>query len=297
VLVVDYCYHGTVDEAFATLDASGAVVPRRGNIGPPVDPAETTVVIPFNDVAALERALRSGEIACVLIEPAMTNIGIVLPEPGYHDALRELCDRHDVVLILDETHTLCAGPGGCTSAWGLSPDAVVVGKTIGGGVPAAAFGMRADLADRVQRSIDLEDIDVGGIGGTLAGNALSMAAVRATLTEVLTPDAFSHMEAMAERWTEGVQSVIDAHRLPWHVTRLGCRAEYAFSPEPPVDGAAAAAADDFALQQYLHLAPLNDGLLLTPFHNMALMCPATSEGDVDRHTASFTRAVEALRAD
>ncbi|HEX5535500.1 MAG TPA: transaminase [Actinomycetales bacterium] len=296
VLVVDYCYHGTVDEAFATLDASGVVVPRRGNIGPPVDPAATTVVVPFNDVAALERALGGGEIACVLIEPAMTNIGIVLPEPGYHDALRDLCDRHGVVLILDETHTLCAGPGGCTSSWGLSPDAVVVGKTIGGGVPAAAFGMRADLAERVRRSVDLEDIDVGGIGGTLAGNALSMAAVRATLTEVLTPDAFAHMEAMAELWTQGVQSVIDANRLPWHVTRLGCRAEYAFSPQPPVDGAAAAAADDFALQQYLHLAALNDGLLLTPFHNMALMCPATTEGDVDQHTASLTRAVEALLA-
>jgi glutamate-1-semialdehyde 2,1-aminomutase len=296
VLVVDYCYHGTVDEAFATLDSSGAVVPRRGNIGPPVDPAETTAVVPFNDVTALEHALATGEIACVLIEPAMTNIGIVLPEPGYHAALRELCDRHGVVLILDETHTLCAGPGGCTSAWGLSPDAVVVGKTIGGGVPAAAFGMSADLADRVQRSVELEDIDVGGVGGTLAGNALSMAAVRATLTEVLTPEVFSHMEAMAVRWAHGVQSVIDAHRLPWHVTRLGCRAEYAFSPEPPVDGAEAAAADDFGLQQYLHLAALNDGLLLTPFHNMALMCPATTAEDVDQHTASLARVVKTLYA-
>ncbi|MFP5334641.1 MAG: transaminase [Actinomycetes bacterium] len=295
VLVVDYCYHGTVDEAFATLDpATGRVVPRRGNIGPPVDPAVTTVVVPFNDVAALEAALASGDVACALLEPAMTNIGIVLPEPGYHEALRDLCTRHGVLLVMDETHTLCAGPGGCTRAWGLAPDAVVVGKTIGGGVPAAAFGMTAELADRVQTSVELEDVDVGGVGGTLAGNALSLAAVRATLTEVLTDEAFAHMEAMAVRWTDGVQAGLAAAGVPWHVTRLGCRAEYAFSPEPPRTGAEAAAADDFALQQYLHLAALNDGLLLTPFHNMALMCPRTSADDVDRHTSSFRRALNVL---
>ena len=295
VLVVDYCYHGTVDEAFATLDAAGRVVPRRGNIGPPVDPGSTTVVVPFNDVAALERALAGGEVACALLEPAMTNIGIVLPEPGYHEALRELCTRHGVLLVLDETHTLCAGPGGCTAAWDLAPDAVVVGKTIGGGVPAAAFGLSAELAERIQRSIELEDVDVGGVGGTLAGNALSMAAVRTTLTEVLTDDAFTRMEQTARRWSDGVQGVLDDARMPWHVTRLGCRAEYAFSPAAPRDGAAAAASDDFALQQYLHLSALNDGVLLTPFHNMALMSPVTTDSDVDRHTASFARAVSALR--
>lgn len=296
VLVVDYCYHGTVDETFATLDAAGRVVARRGNIGPPVDPAVTTVVVPFNDIGALEAALATGEVACALLEPAMTNIGIVLPDPGYHEALRDLCTRHGVLLVLDETHTLCAGPGGCTAAWGLQPDAVVVGKTIGGGVPAAAFGMTAELADRVQKSVELEDVDVGGVGGTLAGNALSLAAVRATLTEVLTAEAFAHMQAMAVRWTEGVQGALDAAGTPWHVTRLGCRAEYAFSPEPPRTGAEAAAADDFALQQYLHLAALNDGLLLTPFHNMALMCPQTTPEDVDRHTASFRRVLGELEA-
>jgi glutamate-1-semialdehyde 2,1-aminomutase len=295
VLVIDYCYHGTVDETFANLDASGHVVARRGNIGPPVDPAVTTLVVPFNDVPALERALASGDVACALLEPAMTNIGIVLPEPGYHEALRELCTRYGVLLVMDETHTLCAGPGGCTAAWGLRPDAVVVGKTIGGGVPAAAFGMSGELADRVQKSVDLEDVDVGGVGGTLAGNALSLAAVRATLTEVLTDDAFTTMGTMAERWTEGVQDRLDSSGMPWHVTRLGCRAEYAFSPEPPRTGAEAAAADDFELQQFLHLAALNDGLLLTPFHNMALMCPATTASDVDRHTDSFDRVLGELQ--
>jgi glutamate-1-semialdehyde 2,1-aminomutase len=191
VLVVDWCYHGTVDETFATVDERGQVVPRRGNIGPPVPPSETTVVVPFNDVPALEAALARGDVACALLEPAMTNIGIVLPDPGYHEALRRLTRQHGVVLVMDETHTLCAGPGGCTRAWGLEPDVVVVGKTIGGGIPAAAFGMSAELAERVAKSVELEDIDVGGIGGTLAGNALSLAAVTTTLTEVLTDEASS----------------------------------------------------------------------------------------------------------
>ena len=294
VLVFDFCYHGSVDESFATLDPAGAVVARRGNIGPPVPPVETTVVVPFNDIAALDAALSTGEVAAVLAEPAMTNIGIVLPAPGFHTALRELTRAHGAVLILDETHTLCVGPSGAVGAWGLEPDAVVVGKTIGGGVPAAAFGVTAALAARIDANISLEDIDVGGIGGTLAGNALSMAAVRATLTEVLTDDAFASMISLATRWTAGVQGVLDDAGLPWHVTHLGARAQYAFAPDPPRHGAEAAAADDFPLQQYLHLQALNRRVLLTPFHNMALMSPATSAADVDAHTAAFAEAVAAL---
>jgi glutamate-1-semialdehyde 2,1-aminomutase len=293
ILVVDHCYHGTVDEAFATLDGD-RVVARRGNIGPPVPLDVTTVVVPFNDVPAAERALATGDIACVLLEPAMTNVGIVLPEPGYHEALRDLTRRHGSILVADETHTLCAGPGGCTRAWDLEPDVVVVGKTIGGGIPAAAFGMTADLAERVTATVAPEDIDVGGVGGTLAGNALSMAAVRATLTEVLTDAAFAGMHSRAERWTSGVQEVLDATGMPWHVSRLGCRAEYAFAPRAPRTGSEAAAADDFALQQFLHLHALNRRLLLTPFHNMALMSPATTDDDVDRHTRAFGEAVADL---
>ncbi|HEX3003118.1 MAG TPA: transaminase [Angustibacter sp.] len=295
VLVIDWCYHGTVDETFATLEGD-TVVPRRGNIGAPVPPSETTVVVPFNDIPALERALATGDVACALLEPAMTNIGIVLPDPGYHEALRRLTREHGTILVMDETHTLCAGPGGCTAAWGLEPDVVVVGKTIGAGIPAGAFGFTAELSDRIRRSVELEDIDVGGIGGTLAGNALSLAAVATTLTEVLTDEAFERMEALAVRWTDGVQSVLDSTGAPWHVTRIGCRAEYAFSPHPPHDGAEAAAADDFALQQYLHLHALNRGLLLTPFHNMALMSPATTEADVDRHTQAFAECAGELFA-
>lgn len=296
VLVFDYCYHGSVDEAFATLDSGGHVVARRGNIGAPVPPSETTAVVPFNDVAALEAVLATGEVACVLAEPAMTNIGIVLPDPGYHHALRELTRAHGVWLIIDETHTICAGPGGYTKAFGLEPDVLVIGKSIAGGIPAATFGLSADLNDQVRRSVELEDIDVGGIGGTLAGNALSLAAIRTTLAEVLTDDAFARMLPLGDRWAAGVQKALDAHDVPWHVTTLGCRAEYAFSPTQPRDGAEAARSDDFELQQYVHLFALNRGVLLTPFHNMALMCPDTTADDVDHHTAVFEECVAELFA-
>jgi glutamate-1-semialdehyde 2,1-aminomutase len=294
--VIDYCYHGSVDEAFATLDDGGRVVARRGNLGPPVPPAETTVVVPFNDVGALERALAGGEVACVLAEPAMTNIGIVLPEPGWHAAARELTRAAGTLLVLDETHTLCAGPGGATGADGLSPDLLVIGKAIGGGVPIGAFGMTAELASRIPASVELEDVDLGGIGGTLAGNPLSLAATRATLAEVLTEPAFARMTRLGRRWEAGVADVLAERGLPWHVTRLGCRAEYGFAAEPPRDGATAAAADDFGLQTFLHLHALNRGVLLTPFHNMALMCPGTTEADVDRHTEAFAAAAADLSA-
>lgn len=294
VLVIDYCYHGSVDETFATLDAAGAVVERRGNIGAPVPPSETTVVVPFNDVEALEKAFADNDIACALIEPAMTNIGIVLPEPGWHEALRALCTRYGAVLIIDETHTICAGPGGMILRDGLSPDAVVVGKTIGGGVPAGAYGMTEELQKRVRSSIHLEDIDVGGVGGTLAGNAVSLAGIRATLTEVLTPEVYPSMIQRATEWTKGVQDTIDEFSLPWQVTQLGARSEYSFLDRAPRHGKEAADADDFEVQQYLHLHALNRGILLTPFHNMALMSPVTTAEDVAAHTAHFRAAVESL---
>jgi glutamate-1-semialdehyde 2,1-aminomutase len=294
VLVIDYCYHGSVDETFATLDSSGGVVERRGNIGAPVAPSETTVVVPFNDVAALEHAFATESIACVLVEPAMTNIGIVLPEPGWHDALRELCTAHGAVLIIDETHTICAGPGGMIQRDGLRPDAVVVGKTIGGGIPAGAYGMTSELQARVRESIHLEDIDVGGVGGTLAGNALSLAGIRATLGEVLTPEVYPSMIERASEWTRGVQETITEYSLPWQVTQLGSRSEYSFLAHAPRHGKEAADADDFELQQYLHLHALNRGILLTPFHNMALMSPVTTSEDVAQHTAHFREAVESL---
>ncbi|MCG2799971.1 MAG: transaminase [Cellulomonas sp.] len=296
VVVMDFCYHGTVDEAFATLDPEGRTVARRGNIGAPGDPALTTLVVPFNDPHALAAALATGEVAAVLMEPALTNIGIVLPDPGYLDEVRRLTREAGAWWVVDETHTLCAGYGGCTRAWSLNPDVVVIGKTIGGGVPIGAFGMTETLARAIEERIVLEDIDVGGVGGTLAGNALSTAAARATLDEVLTAEVFERMIELAGRWADGVQQVLDTHGLDWHVTRLGARAEYAFGQEPPHDGAQAAADDDFELQQYLHLQALVRGVLLTPFHNMALMSPATTAADVDAHTAAFAAAAEQLTA-
>jgi glutamate-1-semialdehyde 2,1-aminomutase len=296
VVVHDQCYHGSVDESFAVLGDDGRVRPRRGLIGPPVDVGETTRVVEFNDVDGLARALEDRDVAAVLIEPALTNVGIVLPEPGYHDTVREVTRRTETILIIDETHTICAGPAGATGAWGLEPDMLVIGKTIGGGIPAAAYGMSRNIADRVSASIPVEDADVGGIGGTLAGYALSLAAVRATLGEVLTDAAFERMIPLGDRWADGVDGVFRAHGVPWHVTRLGARAEYHFMPEPPRTGAEQAANADPELERFLHLWAMNRRILMTPFHNMALMSPVTSEADVDRHTEVFEAAVVALLA-
>jgi glutamate-1-semialdehyde 2,1-aminomutase len=293
ILVFDYCYHGTVDESFATLQGDRAVA-RSGNVGPPGDVSLTTKVVQWNDADALERALAPGDVACVLAEPALTNIGIVLPEPGFHDALRELTRRTGTLLILDETHTFSAGPGGCTAAWGLDPDLLTIGKAIGGGVPAGAYGVSDEVAERIAAHEGADYEDVGGIGGTLAGNALSLAAVRATLTEVLTEAAFGRMIPLAARFAAGVADVIEDAGLPWHVTELGCRAEYRFSATPPRSGAESAAIGDDELERFLHLHALNRGILMTPFHNMALMSPATSEADVDRHTEVFGAALAEL---
>ena len=294
VAVHDHNYHGSVDETFAWLTPDGRVEARRGNLGPPVDPSKTTRVVPFNDLAALERALADRQVAVFLIEPALTNVGIVLPEPGYLDGVREITRRTGTLLIHDETHTICAGPGGMTAAGSYEPDFLVIGKTIGGGVPAATYGFTAEVADRISNAVSYEDADVGGIGGTLAGYALSLAAVRATLGEVLTPSAFETMIPLAERWERDVAEVIRAHDIPWHVTRLGARAEYQFMPHPPRTGAEQWANGDFELEQLLHLWALNRGILMTPFHNMALMSPATTTADVDRHAVVFDEAVEAL---
>ena len=293
VLVFNWCYHGTVDETFAALDG-GRVVEREGNLGPPVPLDETTRVVEWNDIAALERELAHGDVACVLTEPALTNIGIVHAEAGFHDALRTLTRKYGALLVIDETHTMCAGPGGFTAAHGLDPDVVTVGKAIGSGIPSAAYGCTEEVAARIDAAIGVDDSDVGGVGGTLAANVLSLAAMRATLTHVLTGDAFERMIALGERFEEGVASVIAKHGLPWHVTRLGCRVEYLFRPERPRNGSEAAAGQDHLLDRFIHLYALNRGVLLTPFHNMALMSPATSEADVDRHTEVFASAAAEL---
>jgi glutamate-1-semialdehyde 2,1-aminomutase len=293
ILVFSYCYHGSVDEAFIVATPDGPLS-RAGNVGAPVDPRQTTRVVEFNDAEALGRELANGDVAAVLMEPALTNIGIVLPEPGFLAAVRELTRQHGSLLINDETHTFSAGPGGCTQAWKLEPDIVTIGKSIAGGIPAGAYGLSAELADRILGDQSADIIDTGGVGGTLAGNALSLAATRATLGQVLTDAAFDRMIAVASRYTTGVSQVLASRRLPWTITQLGARAEYRFCPQPPRNGGESEAAADTDLDEYLHLYLLNRGILLTPFHNMALMSPATTESDADRHTGIFAAAADEL---
>jgi glutamate-1-semialdehyde 2,1-aminomutase len=293
VLVFDGCYHGSVDETLVRLTPQGRVVARPSNTGPQVDPAITTRAVQFNDLDALDRELAHGDVAAVLAEPALTNIGIVLPDPGYHERLRALTSRHGTLLILDETHTICAGPGGATCAWGLQPDLLTIGKPLAGGVPAAAYGMTAAVAGRLRVLMHDDGIDVSGLGGTLTANALSMAAMRVTLTTALRDGDFAIATPLATRWAQGVAEVIERRNLPWTVQQLGCRAEYWFCP-PPRNGAEAAAAMDHELEAFLHLWHLNRGQLLTPFHNMALLSPSHAEGDVDAHTEAFDAALAAL---
>jgi glutamate-1-semialdehyde 2,1-aminomutase len=294
ILFHSYCYHGSVDESLIVVGPDGRGAAREGNVGAPTDVTTTSRVAEFNDLAGLERELAHGDVAAVLMEPALTNIGIVLPEPGYLNGVRELTRRHGTLLIIDETHTFSAGPGGCTRAWSLDPDVVVIGKAIGGGVPAAAYGLSAELADRALGRRDLDLVDMGGVGGTLAGNALSLAAARATLEHVLTDAAFAGMIDLADRYTAGVRALFEKHDLPWTVTQLGARAEYRFRPTAPRTGTESHQATDVELDDYLHVYLANREIMLTPFHNMALMSPATTAEQVDRHLDVLSAAVGEL---
>jgi glutamate-1-semialdehyde 2,1-aminomutase len=289
IVVIDMCYHGSVDETFATLDAAGNTVRRDGNIGAPVSLDVTTRVVEFNDLAGMEAALAKGDVAAILMEPAMTNIGIVLPEKGYLKEVEKLAKKYGTLLIIDETHTISAGFGGMTKQLGLKPDFLTIGKAIAGGIPTGTFGMTKAVSAAIKKAVKIEIIDTGGIGSTLAGNAFSLAAMRATLSKVLTPSAFKHMIALGDRWSDGVDAAIKEFDLPWHCNRLGARGEYLFAPQAPRTGRQAADAGDFALEQYIHLRMLNDGFLITPFHNMALMSPATTKADVDAHTKAFRK--------
>lgn len=293
VVVMNWCYHGTVDETFAVLDADGNVVPRPGSSGAAVHPSLTTRVVEFNDIDALRAALRHGDVAAVLTEPALTNIGIVLPDANYHEALRAECTKAGALLIIDETHTICAGPGGYTRAFGLQPDMLTIGKPIAGGIPLAAWGVTEQLAQDLAKLFASDDTDVSGVGGTLAGNAMSLVAADTVLSTTLSAADYDYTIALTTQWTEGVRQVISDYELDWHAQQLGCRAEYWFCP-PPKSGGEAAAAIDHELDAFLHLWCLNRGVLLAPFHNMALLAPSSTKGDVDRHTEVFGDAVEAL---
>ncbi|MEN9740727.1 MAG: hypothetical protein RLZ72_993 [Actinomycetota bacterium] len=294
ILFHSYCYHGSVDESLIVVGPNGEPMSRPGNVGEPVDVLETSRVAEFNDLETLERELANGDVAAVLIEPALTNIGIVLPDPGYHDGVRELTRKYGTLLIIDETHTFSAGPGGMTKAYGLEPDILVIGKAIGGGIPTGAYGLSAEFAEKALARDDLDLVDMGGVGGTLAGNPLSVAAMRATLEHVLTEKAFSHMIATCDVFTAGMNDIFDRYDLPWSINQLGARCEYRFAKPYPRNGGEANAAADGDLEDFLHLYLANRGIMLTPFHNMALMCPTTTVADVEKHHEVFEAAVKEL---
>ncbi len=294
VMAFSYCYHGSVDETFVIAGPDGQTQPRGGNVGPAYPVSESTRVAEFNDLASVEAGLAHGDVAVLIMEPALTNMGIVLPDPGFLEGVRDLCTKHGTLLLIDETHTISAGPGGCTAAWGLQPDIFVIGKSIGGGIPSGAYGITQAVADAVGNQPEADLVDVGGVGGTLAGNVLSTAAMRATLEEVLTPANFDHMIALATRFREGVEAVLVENDVDWSIAQLGARAEYRFCRPAPRNGTKSAAAHDDDIEEYLHLYLSNRGVLITPFHNMALMCPETTEADVDLHSRLFAGAVAAI---
>ena len=295
VLIMNYSYHGSVDETIIALE-NGIPTQKPGNVGPAVDPAVTTRVVEFNDLAALERELAHGDVACVLAEPALTNMGIVLPDAGYWEEATRLIKAAGALLVIDETHTLSAGPGGCTQAWGLQPDIVTIGKSIAGGVPIGAYGVSAEIDVQIQGDPDGDYVDTGGVGGTLAGNALSLAAARGTLEHVLTDEAFVGMCELGARMLAGMQDLIERHNLPWVVEGLGARAEFRFCAMMPANGGASHDAHDADVEEWLHLVTLNNGILITPFHNMCLVCPTTTAADVDRLLEVLDAAVSELRA-
>ncbi len=294
VMAFSYCYHGSVDETFVVMGADGRTEPRGGNVGPAVHVSETTRVAEFNDLASVEAGLAHGDVAVLVMEPALTNIGIVLPEPGFLEAVRALCTEYGTLLLIDETHTISAGPGGCTALWDLHPDIFVIGKSIGGGIPCGAYGITEAVAAQIRAHAEADLVDVGGVGGTLAGNVLSTAAMRATLGKVLTDAAFAHMVSLATRFTEGVEQTLSEFDVPWSIVQLGARTEYRFTSPAPRTGTESANAHDDEIEEYLHLFMSNRGVLMTPFHNMALMCPDTTAVDVDLHTRLFREAVVAL---
>jgi len=289
-----YCYHGTVDESLIVLDRDGRPRSRPGNVGAPGDVLATSRVVEYNDLDGLAAELAHGDVAALVMEPALTNIGIVLPEPGYLDGVRALTEQYGTLWIVDETHTFSAGPGGATAAWKLRPDALTIGKAIAGGVPCAAYGLSAELAERALGRADLDLVDMGGVGGTLAGNPVSLAAARACLGEVLTEAAFAHMTELTTRLAAGLRDAIARTGLAWSVSQLGARAEYRFADPAPRTGTASEAAADPELDDYLHVFAANRGVLLTPFHNMTLTCPDTTTSDVDAYSKVFADAVATL---
>ena len=286
VVIMNGCYHGAVDETFVAL-RDGSPVNRPGLFGQVVDLTQHTRVVEFNDLGALEQALAPGDVACVITEPALTNCCMVLPEPGYHDGLRRLTRAAGTLLLIDETHTISTGPGGYTRRYGLDPDIFVLGKPVAGGIPASVWGFTDAIAAAWDRLRAAKDAGYSGIGTTLSANAMALAAMRATLTEVMTDAAYAHMERLAERLCAGLGAAITAAGLPWHALRCGARVEFICAPGPLRNGTEAHGVHGTDLERAIHLGLVNRGCLIAPFHNMMLVCPATTESDVDRLVGAF----------
>jgi glutamate-1-semialdehyde 2,1-aminomutase len=286
VLVFNGCYHGTVDDVFVDL-VDGVPTQRDSLLGQVHQLTDHTVVVEFNDLPALEAALKRGDIACVLAEPVMTNVGMVLPQEGFWEAAQQLIKQHGALLVIDETHTISSGPGGYARAHGMQPDALVVGKPICGGIPCAVYGFTEELARRVEHAKRSAPPGHSGIGTTLSANMFAMAAMRANLEEVMTEQAYQQMFALAAQLANGLRDIIARHKLPWCVTQIGARTEFQFTPTAPRNGTEAQAAMDSELEQAIHLYLLNRGLLITPFHNMLLVCPETTAAEVARLLSVF----------
>jgi glutamate-1-semialdehyde 2,1-aminomutase len=293
ILVFDGCYHGTVDETMVRL-REGRTVARGGQIGAPFELAAHTVAVPFNDRAALERALAGRDIACVLAEPVMTNVGMVLPDPGFHAALRQLTRAAATLLVIDETHTLSSGPGGYTRVHGLEPDFFVCGKAVAGGVPCAVYGFTAAVEGDLRRVWSERGHGHSGLGTTLTANLLALAALEATLAELMTPAAYAHMERLATQLERGLGALFSARATGWNVARVGARLEIGYGGARPRTAVESEAAMRPALEQLLHLYLLNRGVLLTPFHNMMLLSPATTAAEVERLLAALDAALAEL---
>jgi glutamate-1-semialdehyde 2,1-aminomutase len=294
ILVFNGCYHGTVDETFVRL-VDGHAANRPGLLGQVADLTQLARVVEFNDLPGLERELAHGDVACVITEPVLTNSCMVLPEPGFHEGLRRLTRAAGTLLLIDETHTISTGPGGYTREHGLEPDLFVLGKPVAGGVPASVWGFTAAVAEALTAVRAQVPPGHSGMGTTLSANALSLAAMRANLEQVMTDAAYAVMESGAARLAAGLAAVIERLRLPWHVVRVGARVEFICAPGPLRNGTEAEAAHAPALERAIHLGLLNRGCLIAPFHNMMLVCPATTAAQVDSLCAAFDAVASSLK--
>jgi glutamate-1-semialdehyde 2,1-aminomutase len=273
-------YHGHADELLGELRAQ-KVMPE--GLGVPRDATRHVRLVQYNDLEAVQRELARGDIACVLAEPAITNTGVIRPADGFHAELRRLSSQAGTLLVLDETHTLVSGPGGLTGRWGLEPDLVVAGKSIAGGIPLGAYGMTAAVAGVLEHKPGASFGEEIATGGTLFGNALSLAAARATLGEVLTDEVYDHAAALGHRLADGIEEVAAARGLGWRAHRLYNRSGYTHAAELPKNAIEARQTFDIDLYDLQRLYMANRGIW-EAINSAGPACGMhTAQADVDRY--------------